>query len=236
MDADETSFRNRRLIPLWLKIAYTLFAAVLIPFYWRAYGPANFLWFCDVAFILTGIALWLESPLLASMQAVAMLISQTIWTIDFISGGQLLGIAAYMFNPAIPLFTRVLSTFHLWMPVLLLWMVWRLGYDRRAWVWQSVLAIAVLIACYLFTDPAHPPRGYPDAAINVNRVFGPAQKQAQRQVPTLAYLAILIIAYPTILYLPAHLLLRRAMPPSALLHRRSRRHLLSRTEPLRIFL
>ena len=30
-------------IPLWLKIVYTAFMAVLIPVYWYYYGPTNFL-------------------------------------------------------------------------------------------------------------------------------------------------------------------------------------------------
>ena len=36
-----------------LKVAYTAFMAVLIPVYWHYYGPTNFLYFCDVALILT---------------------------------------------------------------------------------------------------------------------------------------------------------------------------------------
>ena len=39
---------------------------VLVPYYWRAYGPTNFLYFCDVALFLTLGAVWLESPLLAT--------------------------------------------------------------------------------------------------------------------------------------------------------------------------
>jgi hypothetical protein len=34
----------RMVIPLWLKIAYTLFVCVIVPVYWRHYGAANFLW------------------------------------------------------------------------------------------------------------------------------------------------------------------------------------------------
>ena len=36
-----------RRIPLWLKLAYTAFMAVLVPVYLRNYGPTNFLYFCD---------------------------------------------------------------------------------------------------------------------------------------------------------------------------------------------
>jgi len=30
-------------IPLWLKVAYTAFVAVLVPVYWYHYTPVNFL-------------------------------------------------------------------------------------------------------------------------------------------------------------------------------------------------
>jgi hypothetical protein len=39
------------VIPLGLKIIYTLFACALVPIYWRQYGPTNFLWFSDIALL-----------------------------------------------------------------------------------------------------------------------------------------------------------------------------------------
>ena len=54
-------------IPLPVKIAYTAFMAVLVPFYWASYGPTNFLYFCDVALFFALAAVWTERPLLASM-------------------------------------------------------------------------------------------------------------------------------------------------------------------------
>jgi len=39
------------LIPLGLKVVYTLFVCALVPIYWREYGPANFLWFSDIALL-----------------------------------------------------------------------------------------------------------------------------------------------------------------------------------------
>jgi len=39
------------VIPLGLKIIYTLFVCALVPVYWRQYGPANFLWFSDIALL-----------------------------------------------------------------------------------------------------------------------------------------------------------------------------------------
>ena len=42
-----------RPVPLPLRLAYSAFMAVLIPVYWYFYGPTNFLYFCDLALILT---------------------------------------------------------------------------------------------------------------------------------------------------------------------------------------
>src|SRR6516225_10055611 len=59
-----------RRVPLWLKVAYTAFMAVLVPVYLRNYKPSNFLYFCDVALIITLVGIWIESPFLVSMCAV----------------------------------------------------------------------------------------------------------------------------------------------------------------------
>ncbi len=49
-----------RRIPLAVKLAFTGFTAVLVPFYWITYGPTNFLYYCDVALLLTLAAVWTE--------------------------------------------------------------------------------------------------------------------------------------------------------------------------------
>ena len=70
---------SRPRLPLWLKLTYTAFLAVLIPVYWVNYGPTNFLYFCDVALFLTLAGVWLEKPLLISLPAVGILIPQALW-------------------------------------------------------------------------------------------------------------------------------------------------------------
>ena len=47
-----------RKIPLSVKVAYSAFMAILIPYYYHEYGLYNFLWFCDVALIVTFIGMW----------------------------------------------------------------------------------------------------------------------------------------------------------------------------------
>lgn len=203
----------RRRIPLWVKVFCTLFLFVLVPVYWADYGPANFLWFCDAGLVVTTIGLWLESPLLISMSAVALAAPQGVWAIDFLSGGRLLGISDYMFNPDLPLFIRFLSTFHLWLPILLVWLTWRIGYDRRAAVFQSLLLVALLVASYLLTDPRRPPRGYPNAAVNVNRVYGIGTTEVQTRMPPLVFLGLEILFYLGCVYLRTHLVFRKLFPP-----------------------
>ena len=123
-------------MPLWLKLAYTAFMAVLVPVYWHYYGPTNFLYFCDVALFLTLVGIWLESPLLISMCAVGILVPQAVWVVGFLveprSASRSIGMTDYMFDAENSLFLRGLSLFHGWLPFLLVYLVWRLGYDRRA--------------------------------------------------------------------------------------------------------
>jgi hypothetical protein len=206
-----SAVRPASRIPLWLKVTYTAFMAVLVPYYWAAYGPANFLYFCDVAILVTLAALWLESRLLASVQAVAILLPQALWVIDFVMKGVLgrsmLGLADYMYDPGLPLFVRGLSSFHGWLPFLLLWMVWRLGYDRRALLVQTLCAWALLLVCYFFTAPPPAPADDPNAAVNVNYVFGFGTTAQTWMAPGL-WLALLMVALPLLIYLPTHLALR----------------------------
>src|SRR5438445_7643322 len=158
-------------VPLTFKLVYTFFVAVLIPVYWRTYGPGNFLWFSDLALFLPLAAVWLESPLLASMQAVSVGLLELVWVADFVVRLvfriELVGLTRYMFDPKFPLPVRGLSLFHIGLPILLMGLVYRLGYDPRAWLMQTLLAWVVLPVCYLLTRPAD----------NVNWVFGPAKKR-----------------------------------------------------------
>ena len=123
-----TSSANR--LPLWFKLAYSAFMAVLVPVYWHYYGPTNFLYFCDVALILTLVGIWLESPLLISMCAVGILLPQALWVVDFLGnllGFPITGMTDYMFKHENSLFLRGLSLFHGWLPFLLAFLAWRLG-------------------------------------------------------------------------------------------------------------
>jgi hypothetical protein len=200
-------------VPLGLKLAYTAFMAVLVPVYWRYYGPTNFLYFCDVALILTLIAIWPENALLISMCAIGIMIAQAIWVIDFLTnaaGFSLTGMTDYMFDTNRSLFLRLLSLFHGWLPILLAYLVWKIGYDRRAfWPWTT-LAWALMLVCFFLLPP---PTSHPGLTpVNINYVWGMSDYAAQNWVPPYIWLAGLLLGMPLLVFAPTHFLLARIMP------------------------
>jgi hypothetical protein len=188
------------MIPLWLKLAYTAFVILTVIVYARKYPPENFLWFSDIALLLAVPALWLESSLLASMMTLAILLPEIFWNVSFFvrlaTGRRLSGLTDYMFDPSKPRYLRALSLFHVFLPVLLLWMVLELGYAPEALAAQTLLAWVVLPLTYWLADPA----------LNINWVRGFGNSTRARAHP-LGYLVFLMAGFPLVIYLPTHLLL-----------------------------
>lgn len=192
------------IISLWIKVTYTLFVVVLVPLYWIEYGPENFLWGSDIALFATLLAVWAENRLLASMMAVAALLPELFWTIDFvcrlIAGPEALPTLGtrYMFDSEIPVLVRGLSLFHMALPAFLIWLVYRLGYERHALVYQTLLALLVLPITYMVTEPS----------ANINWVYG-FGREPQTWMAGPLYLVLLMVLIPLGLYLPTHLLLSK---------------------------
>jgi hypothetical protein len=203
-------------IPLWAKLAYTAFVAVLVPYYWHAYGPTNFLYYCDVALLMGLAAAWTGRSLLASAPAVGILIPQAVWMVDFlagVAGVNLTGMTAYMFKEENSRFVRGLSFFHFWLPLVLLWFLYRLGYDRRAfWTWTAI-AWVLMPVCYFLMPGPTPNPDPPNSPVNINYVYGMKDEQAQAWMPPLAWLALLMVGLPLLVYLPTHLVLTRVFRP-----------------------
>lgn len=207
-----TAASPRPRIPLALKLAYTAFMAVLVPVYWHHYGPTNFLYFCDVALFFTLAAIWTENALLASAAAVGIFLPQMLWCIDFAAGFlglKLTGMTAYMFDPKRPLYLRALSLFHGWLPFLLLFLVRRLGYDRRALLTWTLTAWALLLVCFLFLPAAGASLVNPKTPVNVNYVWGMSDDSPQSWMPKYVWLATLLVGLPLLVFLPTHHFLRR---------------------------
>ena len=190
------------MIPLGVKLIYTAFVCYLIPVYLKQYGPGNFLWFSDIALLLLVPALWLESKLLFSTLAVSVVLLELLWNFDFFvrlfTGKKVVGLSAYMFDSSIKKSIRVLSLFHVVLPPLILYYVYRFGYDTRAFVVQTVIAWIVLLLSYFFTHRSD----------NVNWVFAFGNTR-QTAVSNGFHLALLAIAFPLVIYLPSHLILKR---------------------------
>lgn len=206
--------------PLWVRALCALYVGALVPVYWAWYGPVNFLWFSDIALFGVLLALWFELPLLASMMALAVLLPELAWTLGFVSrllgGSDIFGLAGYMFDASLPAAVRALSLFHLALPPLLVWLLWRLGYDRRALPAQAVLAALVLVASRAAATPEN----------NINWTLGLGQDLPPAGFPAWSWLLLLWLAYVLLLYLPLHWLLARLFRPA---HRAGRSAALSRT-------
>jgi hypothetical protein len=187
-------------IPLWLKLLWTVWAVVWAALYWRQYGPQNFLYYCDLGNLLITAALWLESRLIFSWQAVGLLIFQTLYAIDLLgalfSGRHVIGGTEYIFDPKVPLIIRLFGLYHAVVPVLLLWAVHRLQYDRRGWMLATVETwIVVPINCFWRPE------------FNVNWARGVGHEQ--HLVPACLYLAAYLIVVPLAIYWPTHWFLRK---------------------------
>jgi hypothetical protein len=202
-------FGAKPVPPTWLRISYSTFVLVLIPIWWRLLGPVNFLWFSDIALFATVISLWKRSPLINSMMFLSVILFESVWTIDvlyeLLSGKTLIGLAAYMFDPNEKLIVKILSAiFHIGMPATIIFLLKSWGYDRRAWLRQSLLAALVLLITYL-VEPKE----------NINWVRGLAGKEGfTLGLSQNLYLIALMFAYPILAYAPVHFLLCKFVRPA----------------------
>ncbi len=182
----------------------TLFLGIFVMFYWIHRGPSNLLWFSDIALIAVVVSLWSEKSLPASSLATGVLFFELAWSFDFFTrlllGQHLFGLNAteYMFSDTLPVVIRLLSLLlHLLLPLSLIYILYKLGYDRRGLMVQTLLAWIILPVCYFFTDPER----------NINWVFGIGGQQNWVSAPVYLICGMLIL--PLLVYLPTHLVLKR---------------------------
>jgi hypothetical protein len=181
----------------WLSL---LWMVIWIPAYFRVWGWANLLHLCDVAVMLSFAGIWLANPLLLSSQAVNSLAAGFLWVLDvgsrLTTGRFLIGGTDYMWDARYPLWVRLLSTFHIGLPLVLLWTLRRVGYDRRALWLQAVIAAFLLIVSRFLSADVNMNYAYRDPVFH--RAWGPAP----------AHLAVIFIPLVALIYWPTHLLLR----------------------------
>jgi hypothetical protein len=202
----------RMRLPLWLKVIWTAWVIAWVPFYWKQYGAQTFLYFCDLGNFFIAAALWLESPLIFSWQGCGLLFFQTLYTIDLIgavlTGTHPIGGTEYMFDANVPLLVRLLSLFHIVMPALLVWAIWRLGYDPRGWKYQTITTWIVVPVNYWWRPES-----------DVNWARGPFFRPIHGSW-SMIYLCAYLVLVPLLVYWPSHLLLEWW---SRRMHRRSSR-------------
>ncbi len=177
---------------------------IWLPSYIRVWGWANLLHLCDIAVILAFIGIWWANPLLISSQAVSSLAAGVFWCLDvgwrLVTGRYLVGGTDYMWDTRYPLWVRLLSTFHIGLPLVLLWAMRKVGYDRRALALQAALAAGLLIVSRFLSAELNMNYAYRDPLLQ--RTWGPAP----------VHLAVIYIPLVALIYWPTHLLLAWLFP------------------------
>jgi hypothetical protein len=168
------------------------------------WGWQNMMHVCDIGVILACLGLWLQEPLLVSSQTLNSLLVGVLWGLDvgwrLASGHHLVGGTEYMWDSHFALWIRLLSTFHLWLPLALLWAMRGFGYDRRALGFQSAIMAALLVFSR-FLPPA----------LNMNYAFqDPLLHRAWGPAPV--HLAVILTGSVALLFWPTHLLLKTVFP------------------------
>jgi len=188
-------------LPAWARWAALIWLAIWVPTYLYYWGSSSFLFLCDLAVLLACAGIWTSNALLISSQALSSLVVDFAWTADVVwmllFGRHLIGGTEYFFDPLYPLVVRLMSTFHIILPIILLLSLRRTGYDARALRLQSLIAVAALIASrfanphkninFAFTDPFF------------GRSWGPAP----------VHLAVILVPLIFLIYVPTHIVLKR---------------------------
>ena len=188
------------MIPLWFKLAYTAFVVAILVIWYAHYGLPNFLWFSDIALIGAVPAMWLESAALASVLAVAVLLPEILWNVDLALRlalrRRITGLTDYMFERERLLKLRLLSLFHVPLPLVLLWMLWDYGYRDVGLAGACLLTAVVLPLSRAVSTPEK----------NINWTYGLGSRpQPERGW---SYVALLAVGMMVGVFVPTHLVLR----------------------------
>lgn len=175
---------------------------VWAPTYAVTWGFRNFLALCDVAVALTCLGIWRGSPLLVSSQTLPSLIVGLLWTADLggrvVLGRHPFGGTEYMFMESVPLPIRLLSFFHVALPLVQLRLLAVDGYDRRALPVQAALTF-VLVAASRALGPIEKNLNYAFKIPVVGRSFEPAP----------LHVVLVSLGIVALVYLPTHALFVR---------------------------
>lgn len=188
-------------LPLALKLGFSAWIVVWMPSVIVLLGPQNFFWICNLANFLILIGLWTESRLILSMQWLSVALIGLFWGIDlgtaWLTGLHPIGGTEYMLDPDFPTAAKILSFYHLALPLVSGFCVYRLGYAPRALPLQAGLVAGLVLLSWGLTDPVR----------NINMVHEPVILGLV-DLPTAAYLPFLVLSWIVVLLLPMHLISR----------------------------
>ena len=183
----------------WIFTAWVVFWVAVVL---ANQGPQNFFWLCNIAQFIILYAIWRGDRLLFSSQAGVVILVGLVWAIDFtiaiaLGGRSPTGFTAYMFDDDYSLLTRVVSLYHVGLPVFVIRLLPRMGYDDRGPWLQSAIGVLGILGSWLFTEPVR----------NVNVVYHPFGIELFETVELL-WIGLLIVGYPLVLFFPGHFLVR----------------------------
>lgn len=188
-------------MPLAARIGFTLWMVFWIPVVLASQGPQNFWWLCNLAQFILLYSVWTSNRLLISSQAGTIVVVGAVWTIDLvgalITGSSPFGITPYMFNEDLSIALRATSTYHVWLPLFVLWLCRRQGYDSRGLWLQCAIGTAAILGGWIFGDPVR----------NLNYTIAPFGIQ-QVWLPQALYIPVLCMGTAVLVYLPGHLIVR----------------------------
>jgi hypothetical protein len=187
--------------PEWARWASLAWLVAWFSIYWHAWGLENFLHVCNLAVILTCMAIWGNNRLLVASQAVSSILSDLMWDLDvswnFFRGHHLFGGTEYLWDAHYALWIRSISLYHFVWPVVAVLAVKQIGYDRKGLALQAGIAAVAVIAGRL----ANP-------ALNLNFAF--TDPIFHRQIgPVWLHLTLVWLVMVVVLYVPAHLILKK---------------------------
>ena len=146
------------LIVGFLAVAYAIYVK----------NPADILWFCYTAIILSGIAILRRDSRLLLAQLLIWIIPLIVWNIDFwyrlFSGFSLFGITDYFFLPSRDLIANIISFQHIYIIPIAFGALYLFKIKKNG-AWKIALAeiLFLFILTKIFTFPE----------INVNCVYYP---------------------------------------------------------------
>src|SRR5436305_11821854 len=111
-----------------------------------------------------------------------------------------IGGTEYMWDTHYALWLRLLSCFHIGLPIVLLWALLILGYDRRALPLQTAITGAVLVFSRFLPPEFNMNYAFQDPLLH--RAWGPAP----------SHLVVILAGCIVIFFWPMHLVFLRAFP------------------------